>query len=443
MTVLLITALLASAMVKITGAPPFPPVPAEIEVTDSQITEMRDDVLSWYLQRGYPFAAVVMYFSAEDTLTINTVPGRHASLEEIRFPDSVRTTRTILLRELTLPPGDLYTPEPVQEWLAALQRYPFIQSAGPVSAALGPGGNITLLVPVEEAPAGWFAGDLDFSSTGGFTGGGEVVFTSIFGTGRRLELAASAVEWGGVDAAGMYREPWIMGSPLSVQLEIEQQVPDSGSVIREWSSEVILSLGNIDVSGGAGTWKSYPANQPDESFRYGSAGIKIDYTSSTAQGREGFIGELTTEAGSAAGPDSTYLLTRAETEMNYTIFKGMFGMGLTARAGGIISGDWLPSMVTRLGGYGTLRGYVKDSWRAGAWGILSPELSLGETATQVYLFSDLGALDTAEHGMQYPASVGVGLRGTTGGLRFDAGSGFPIDKGPGSARFYLSALISL
>ena len=54
---------------------------------------------------------------------------------------------------MTLRPGDLYTAEPVQEWLAALQRYPFIQSAGPVSAALGPGGNITLLVPVEEAPA--------------------------------------------------------------------------------------------------------------------------------------------------------------------------------------------------------------------------------------------------------------------------------------------------
>ncbi|MCK5133479.1 MAG: hypothetical protein KAR40_15170 [Candidatus Sabulitectum sp.] len=445
MITLLITALLSSATItiKITGAPPFPPLPDSIEVTDEQIAYIRDETLNWYLQTGYPFAAIAMYFSAADTLTINTVPGRHAGLEEIRFPDSVRTTRTILLREMTLRPGDFYTPEPIQEWLTALRRYPFIESVGPVSVALGSGGNITLLVPIKEAPVGWFSGDLDFSSSGGFTGGGEIVFTSIFGTGRRLELAASAVEWGGVDAAGLYREPWILGSPLSVQLEIEQQVPDSGSVIREWSNSVILGLGNIDVSGGGGTWQSWPVNQPEESYRYGSAGIAVDFTGSTTQGREGFSGNLTTEAGSAAGPDSTYLLTRAETKMNYTKFKGMFGISLTAKAGGIISGDWLPSMVTRLGGYGTLRGYVKDSWRAGAWGIASPEISIGETATRVYVFSDIGVLDTADNGMQYPVSAGLGLRGTTGGLRFDAGSGFPINKGPGSARFYLSAVISL
>lgn len=443
MTVLLITALLASTTIEITGAPPFPPIPGEFEVTNEHIADLRDEILNWYLQTGYPFAAIAMYFSAADTLTINTVPGRHANLEEIRFSDSIRTTRTILLREMALHPGDLYTPEPIQEWLTALQRYSFIESAGPVGVALGPGGNIILMVPVKEAPAGWFSGDLDFSSSGGFTGGGEIVFTSIFGTGRRLELAASAVEWGGVDAAGLYREPWILGSPLSVQLEIGQQVPDSGSVIREWSSSVILSLGTIDVSGGGGTWQSWPVNRQQESYRYGSAGIAVNLTNGTPRGREGFSGTITTEAGSAAGPDSTYILTRAETEMNYTTFKGLFGIGITAKGGGIISGDWLSSMVTRLGGYGSLRGYVKDSWRAGAWGIASPEVSIGETATQVYIYSDIGVLDTPDNGMQYPISAGLGLRGTTGGLRFDAGSGFPIDQGPGSARFYLSAVISL
>ena len=439
----LVTALLSSVTIKITGSPPFPPLADSVEVTNEQIAEIRDEALSWYLQTGYPFAAIAMYFSATDTLTVNTVPGRHALLEEIRFPDSVRTSKSILLREMNLHPGDLYYPEASHEWLTALERYPFIESAGPMSVTLGPGGNILLLVPINEAPVGWFSGDLDFASAGGFTGGGEVVFTSIFGTGRRLELAASAVEWGGVDAAGLYLEPWILGSPLSVQLEIKQYVPDSGSVVREWSSSVILSLGDVSVSGGGGTWQSWPVNQSEESYRYGSAGIAVDFTERCIQGREGFSGAITTEAGSAAGPDSTYLLTRAETEMNYTAFKGMFGLSLNTQAGGIISGEWLSSMVTRLGGYGTLRGYVKDSWRAGAWGIISPEVSIGETSTQIYLFSDIGVLDTADNGVQYPISAGLGLRGATGGLHFDAGTGFPIDKGPGSARFYLSALISL
>ncbi len=443
MTAVLLSIFLSAVAVKITGAPPFPLLPDSVEAGNKQIAELRDDALQWYLQEGYPFAAVAMYFSHQDTLVVNTVPGRHAQLEEVRFPDSVRTDHSVLLREMDLHPGSLYNPQPITEWLSAVQRYPFIEKAGPAAVALGPGGNIVLLVPVQEAPPGWFSGDLDFSSAGGFTGGGEIVFTSIMGTGRRLELSASAVDWGGVDAAGLYREPWILGSPVSAQAEIEQQVPDSGSVIREWSGSVILSLGNTDISGGGGTWKSWPVGEPEQSYRYGSAGIAVDYTTRCLQGRSGFRGSITTKAGSAAGADSTYLLTRAETRMSYHAYTGMLGMGVTVNAGGIVSGEWLPSMVTRLGGYGTLRGYVKDSFRAGAWGIVSPEVSLGETQTQLYIFSDMGALKTAEEGMRYPVSTGLGIRGTTGGLRFDAGTGFPLNQGLSSARFYLSALISL
>ncbi len=443
MVAILLATILSTVFVKITGAPPFPHLRNEIELTDEDISDLQEETLNWYLQNGYPFATAVMFLSDVDTITVNTIPGRHATLEDIRFSDSVKTTSRILLRDLSLRQGDLYHRQPVNLWLNALQRYSFIESAGPVSVTLGPNGNIILLVPLNEAPVGWFSGDIDFSSTGGFTGGGEIVFTSLFGTGRRLELAASAVDWGGVDARVMYREPWILSSPVSVQLEIEQQVPDSGSIVREWSSQVILTVGNINVSGGGGTWQSWPVNQPSENYRYGSAGLAVDYTTTTSQGPRGFRGELITQAGSASGSDSTYVLTRASTEMNYTTYKGMLGMSVTVKAGGIISGDWLPSMVSRLGGYGTLRGYVKDSWRAGVWGITSPEILLGETATQIYLFSDIGVLNTAADGMFYPVSAGLGLRGTAGGLQFDAGSGFPVDQGLGSARFYLSALISL
>jgi hypothetical protein len=439
----ILAAIVSAVFVDITGAPPFPPMPDSVQITDAGISALRDNALGWYLEEGYPFASLALYFPSGDTLTVNTIPGRHALLEEVRFPDSVRTARSILLRELALMPGDLYNPEPVSDWITALERYQFIESAGPCGVALGPGGNIVLLVPVEETPPGWFSGDLDFSSSGGFTGGGEIILANVFGTGRRLELSAYAVEWGGVDASGLYREPWILGSPLSVQLEIEQQVPDSGSVVREWSGSLILGLGNIDVSGGGGVWKSWPLNSAVESFRYGSAGITWDFTHRRTQGREGYSGTLTTEAGTASGPDSSYLLTRAFTRVEYTLFKGMLGFHMNAQAGGIVSGDWLPTMVTRIGGYSTLRGYARDSFRAGAWAVASPEVSLGETPTRVYVFSDIGILNTGDTGMKYPVSTGIGIRGTTGTLRFDAGSGFPTDKGVGSARFYLSAAVSL
>jgi len=222
-----------------------------------------------------------------------------------------------------------------------------------------------------------------------------------------------------------------------------QQVPDSGSVIREWSGALILELGDLDISGGGGVWKSYPAGFGEESYEYGSAGLAWDLTRGVRQGRAGFSGGIVTNAGRASSADSTYFLTRATAEGGYNWFKGALGLGMGIRSGGIVSGEWLSTMVTRLGGYGSLRGYVKDSFRAGAWGIFSPEISLGETPTRIYVFSDTGILDTGQDGIRYPSSAGLGMRGSTGGLHFDAGAAFPLNTGIGSARFYLSARVSI
>ena len=440
---LLLFSVIASVSVQVTGAPPFPSVPDSLDLQPQVLTSLAEGALDWYLKEGYPFAAVSMYLSSSDTLVLNTVPGRHALLEDVYFPDSVRTRRSVLLRSLELSFGETYSSTAVDRWIRDLEKLRFIESAGPCGVSLGPGGNIILVVPVGEAPPGWFSGDMDFSSSGGFTGGGEIVFTNLFGSGRRLELYGSAAEWGGLDAAGLYREPWILGSPLSAELRGSQQVPDSGSVIREWSGSVILGLGDFEVSGGGGSWKSYPLDSPDESYRYGSAGLAWDLTRRVRQGRAGFAGQITTNAGSASGPDSTYFLTRAYGNMSWKWFSGALGLALDAKTGGIISGEWLSTMVTRLGGYGTLRGYPEDSWRAGAFGIISPEVSLGETPTRIYLFSDAGFLDTGTEGMAYPVTVGIGLRGVTGGLSFDAGTGIPLDRGLSSARFFMSARVNL
>ncbi len=100
-----------------------------------------------------------------------------------------------------------------------MERLPFIESVGPVRAALGPGGNLALIVPVQESPPGWFSGDIDFTSTGGFNGGGEVVFTNLFGTGRRLELRGASVDW------GAWTPPVFTGSPGYLVLRFRWSSP--------------------------------------------------------------------------------------------------------------------------------------------------------------------------------------------------------------------------
>ncbi|PIE51897.1 hypothetical protein CSA37_09645 [Candidatus Fermentibacteria bacterium] len=439
---LLLMALLSQVHIQVTGSPPFPSVPEMLESFPDSVAPLQEQVLDWYLSHGYPFASISMYLSSQDTLVVNTVPGRHALLEAVVFPDSIRTSEEILTRRLNMSSGDVYSFTDVERWLTNLEHLQFIERAGPPLVSLGPGGNIVLVVPVQEAPAGWFSGDLDYSGSSGLSGGAETLFSNLFGTGRRLELSLNSVPWGGMNSEGLYREPWILGSDLSVEVQASQLIPDSGSVIREASGSLILELGRFEVSGGGGVWSSYPVSSGDEFYRYGSAGFAWDLTRKVLQGSQGFSGSLTTDAGNASGPDSSWLLSRADCRLSFQRFRGLLGAGVKAYAGGITSGEWLSTMLESIGGYGTLRGYVQDSWRAGTWCLGTLEISVGETETRLYGFADGGILKTSA-AVEYPLSAGLGIRGSSGPLSFDAGAGVPIERGISSARFYLSARIGI
>lgn len=432
-------------MVHFTGSPPFPPPAAEVTPTDSSLAAFSQDLLAWYLHTGYPFGSAAMYFNAPDTLTVNLVPGRRATLEGVRFPEGMRTRPGLLLRRLSLETGDPYDPEPVSRWIDGLLKLDIIEGVGTPELFLGPGGNLVLSLYIEEAPLGWFAGGMSYNDASGVLGGGELVLVNLFGGGRRLELSAMGTGWG-VDGSLLYREPWIFGSPAGFSVFLSQEIPDSGSVNRRWETRAFYDLGDLEVSGGGGSWSGWPAGGQRQRYDYGAAGLTWDMTRRTPQGRKGFRGTFSTTGGNASGaessPDSTWFMATGEGSASYTIFMGAMGLGLGVQAGGVLQGQWLSSGLWRLGGYGTLRGYPEDVFRAGEWGIGSPELSLGETGTRLYVFSDMGVLRTVE-GVERPLSVGGGLRGVSGRLRYDAGAGFPLDRGPGEARFYLSGLLEI
>jgi hypothetical protein len=442
---LLALALDAVAVVGFSGSPPFPPPFPEVEVTDAAISELSSDLLAWYLSMGYPFASAGMYFSSPDTLMVNLVPGRRASLEGVRFPEGMRTKPGLLLRWLSLEPGDPYDPEAVSRWLDALDRLDFLESTGVPELYLGPMGDIVLNLPVSEASPGWFSGGMSYGEASGVLGGGELVLSNLFGGGRRLELSAQATGFG-IDGSFLYREPWLFGTPAGFSVFLSQEIPDSGSVNRRWETLLFYDLGGVEVSGGGGSWSGWPAGGERQRYDYGEVGLTWDFTGRVPQGRKGFVGTLSTTGGTASEPDSdslsTWFMATGEGSASVTTFSGAFGFGLGIRAGGILQGEWLSSGLWRLGGYGTLRGYPENVFRAGRWGVASPEVSLGETATRLYVFSDIGLLETLD-GLSKPVSIGGGLRGGSDRLRYDAGAGFPVDGGPGDARFYLSAIFSI
>lgn len=433
--------------VSIEGNPPFPRADElgidEIVPSDSSVGYVQEEVLEWYLNEGYPFAAVSCFFPTPDSLVIHTVPGRHAGLERVVFvtDDTLFTQPEVLTRYLEMNPGDPWSPVAVEEWQSELERLPFIESIGITELYFGEMGNLVLMQHITEDSPGSFMASFGYDGNR-VTGEGEIDIVNLLGTGRELEISGSSVAWGGFDAAFRYRESWLFDIPLSVELRLEQTTPESAWVNREGQISLILTRRILDLSIGAGIHLGYPPDTDRQKYTYGLAGIRINPGRRVVQGWEGVDIYLESKTGRSEDADSAGTLSIAKATIDGHWFKGVIGLGGDILTGGIISGNWYDGILVRFGGQTTLRGYSDDVFTAIRYLIVRPEISFGETSTRIYLFTDLGALETPTE-ICYPFGCGIGIRGDTGILFIDLSAGFPLDEGLSSARLYLTAKAGL
>ncbi len=426
-----------------------PPVPALYELgidsvlaSDSSITVLQENILQWYLEEGYPFAGAGYYFVSGDSLVVNTVPGRHALLEEVRIEGISGTRSEVFTRLLAIEPGDTYDREAVSAWIARIEQLKFIKAARVTELLLGEGGNIVIVQYVEKGRSGHFAASMDWRGEN-LEGAGEILFLNLAGTARELEISGQTTEWGGFNAYLRYREPWLFGIPLSAQLEASQETPDSSWVNREASLSIIWSIERTEIMGGAGIWRGYPPDGERQSYDYGLGGITFRTGSMVQQGWNGIEFQLEARSGNRIGQDSSGILTMADLVIDGNVYSGVIGFGGRLLTGGVMQGDWFEGLLEQLGGQETIRGYPENAFRAVRYAVARPEISLGETETRVYLFSDLAAIKTPEDGMRYPVGCGAGIRGMSGIFHADAAAGFPLQEGLGSARFYLRLTASI
>jgi len=426
-----------------------PPVPALYELgidsvlaSDSSITVLQESILQWYLEEGYPFAGAGYYFVSNDSLVVNTVPGRHALLEEVRIEGASGTRSEVFTRLLGIKPGDTYDREAVNAWISRIEQLKFIKAADITELFLGEGGNIVIVQHVEKGRSGHFAASMDWQGDN-LEGAGEILFLNLAGTARELEISGQTTEWGGLDAYLRYREPWLLGIPLSAQLEVSQETPESSWVNREGSLSVIWSIDRTEIMGGAGIWRGYPPDGSRQRYDYGLGGIAFRTGYRMQQGWNGIEIRLEAQSGNRTGQDSSGILTMAELIIDGNVYSGVIGFGGKLLTGGVMQGDWFEGLLEQLGGQETLRGYPENAFRAVRYAVARPEISLGETETRVYLFCDLAAIRTPEDGMRYPVGCGAGIRGMSGIFNADAAAGFPVQEGLGSARFYLKLTASI
>ncbi len=430
--------------VMIHGSPPVPELYqlGMDTVRISDVSDLQERLLQWYLEEGYPFASAGFYFSSEDTLMVNAVPGRHAFLEDVIVEGMPGTRPGVFTRLLSVKPGDYYSREAVSRWVERIGRMEFVRSTGASRLLLGTGGNLVLVQEVEKGNAGHFAAAMDYNGDQ-VQGSGEVLFLNLAGTARELEISGKTTDWGGFDAYLRYREPWVMGIPLSLQLEISQDTPESSWVNREGNLTAIWDLDRTEISAGAGLWRGYPPDGSSQEYDYGLAGIAYSTMRPVVQGRSGLQVSLQARSGNRSGQDSSGVLTMASAVLRVDLFRGLWGFGGGMMAGGVMQGDWFPGLLRKLGGQATIRGYPENAFRAVRYALIRPEVSLGQTETRLYVFTDLAVVKTADDELSYPLGSGVGMRGVSGIFNADAAVGFPLREGLGSARLYLKLTASI
>ncbi|MBN1433302.1 hypothetical protein JW921_00980, partial [Candidatus Fermentibacterales bacterium] len=305
-------------------------------------------------------------------------------------------------------------------------------------------GDMVLTQEVFEGPAGYFNASFGASSAGlgsSWDGSGALDVVNLLGTGRELEIWVARVDWGGVDASARYREPWILGVPLSAEIRASQEVPESAWVNRQLELIGIWELSRgLSVWTGAGAWRGYPPEGPDESWDYGLIGGGYDGREPVRQGMTGILVALEGRAGrGSSGSDSAGVLASADLVAAAGWFEGALGLGADLRCAGVVEGDWLEGRLESVGGQSSLRGYPENAFRVGRYALLRPEVSLGETRTRAYAFCDLAVMDDGGAEGIFRASAGIGLRSPVAPLDIDACVGVPFRAGFRGARVYLTA----
>ena len=196
-------------------------------------------LLKLYSENGHPLVKLSpSEFSIEDGLLnvkIDVDEGPTVNIQQVRINGLSKTKERILLRELTVRPGDVFQQREIDESLRRLNNLGYFQT---VEAGFEPapaGDDVFLNFSVAEGRTGSFSGVLGYSPsedeivTEKFTGVLEATETNLLGTGRQMVIRA---RFGLIDSYEFaYEEPWILGAPVDVGVRLwgmKQKAPGQG-----------------------------------------------------------------------------------------------------------------------------------------------------------------------------------------------------------------------
>ncbi len=163
-----------------------------------------------------------------------------AYIEKIVVRGNTYTKKHVILRELDIRPGSVYSGSAVEKIPAKLYRLGIFDAVRRPVLLSSEGDRVILLLRVEEGSSTTFDGVVGyvpeqegrFRTGGYFTGLIDLAFTNLFGTGRAFEVHWKKPDRFSEEFQLSYNEPWILGYPVDVGIGLDRTVRDTTYI--EW-----------------------------------------------------------------------------------------------------------------------------------------------------------------------------------------------------------------
>jgi outer membrane protein insertion porin family len=391
-----------------------------------EIENIISDILAELENDGFPFASVEIQsvYLYEDSTNDSQLAdiyllldvAKKSTIDKIEVTGNTSTKDYVIVRELRIEPGEVYSQEKVENLPNRLNKLRFFDPVPAPNFYLNSENYGVLQIKVTERNTNNFDGVIGYTppqndnETGYVTGLVNITLRNIFGTGRAATISWQKLTPVSQELQLKYLEPWLFGYPFNLNADLFQRIQDSSYVQRIIGGGIeYLATEDFSATAFISAEQVIPSVREVPVFTaYNSSslttgvGLKIDLRDDPVATLSGFIFETSYSYSRKTidGP-AEYITESTETEINLQRLAAGFGAFfeifprnvLALKVNGReLSGPFFEqSDLWRFGGIKTVRGYRDDQFLASrcAWTNLEYRLMLS-IRTYAFLFFDSG-----------------------------------------------------
>jgi outer membrane protein insertion porin family len=322
---------------------------------------------------------------AEIRLTLQK--GNKSSIDKVEIRGNNFTNDNVILRELRLTKGEIYSQKTIEEFPKRINRLRFFEPVQTPQYYINSKGEGVLLIEVKEKQTNNFDGIIGYipgtkeNEKGYLTGLINISLRNLFGSGRAAALRWNKFGRNSQELELKYLEPWLLDFPLNISGNLYQRIQDSTYVQRKFNGEIeYLATEDISASFLIGTESVIPTERSVPVFTvYNSSiittglNLKIDTRDDPYSPTSGllFINSYSLSRKKINGPVDYItpgLITKIDLQriaFDFDIFFNLFTrqvLALSMKGRELRGPSFENSDLFKLGGTSTLRGYREEQF---------------------------------------------------------------------------------